>query len=199
MSTKDTEIKPNSAAVAPTDPKPKNALTGMKKNINNSENGTESGKICLWPGYGACGLSNLGNTCYVNSAVQCISYLPLLRSYLLSAQYKCNGDLNKDNPLGTGGKLLEEFAELLKAQWSGRLGEKSPTKFRAQLGKINSQFSGADQQDAQEFLNYILDVLHEDSNKVRKKPYVEALDDDWVAKTALSRVADEAWRRYVLL
>ena len=90
---------------------------------------------------------------------------------------------------------MEEFADLLRTMWSAKTGEKSPTKFRTALGKINSQFSGADQQDAQEFLNYMLDVLHEDSNKVRKKPYVEALEDDWVTRTDLPRVGEEAWRR----
>ena len=104
----------------------------------------------------------------MNSAVQCLSYMPLLRAYLLSAQYKATGDLNKDNPLGTGGRLLEE-----SAVWGTRLAEKSPSRFRSQLAKTNDQFSGADQQDAQEFLNYIVDVLHEDSNKVRNKPFVE--------------------------
>jgi hypothetical protein len=191
------ESAANGTAAVPADPKPKLNAAATRK--NNGVNDVENGKICLWPGFGACGLTNLGNTCYVNSAIQCISYLPLLRSYLLSAQYKTNGDLNRDNPLGTGGKLLEEFAELLRALWSGKLGEKSPSRFRTQLGKVNSQFSGADQQDAQEFLNYILDILHEDSNKVRKKPYVEALEDEWVAKTSLPRVADESWRRYVNL
>jgi hypothetical protein len=165
------------------------------KKTSNGENSGEPGKLCLLPGYGACGLTNLGNTCYVNSAVQCISYVPLLRAYLLSAQYKAKGDLNKDNPLGTGGRLLEEFADLLRTMWSARLGEKSPTRFRSQLAKVNTQFSGADQQDAQEFLNYLLDVLHEDSNNVRKKPHVEALEDDWVKKNSLPRVGDEAWRR----
>jgi uncharacterized membrane protein YgcG len=166
----------------------------VKKN-SNTENSGESGKLCLLPGYGACGLTNLGNTCYANSAIQCISYVPLLRSYLLSSQYKANGDLNKDNPLGTGGRMLEELADLLRTMWSGRLGEKSPTRFRSQLAKVNAQFSGADQQDAQEFLNYMLDVLHEDSNNVRKKPHVEALEDDWVKTNSLPRVGDEAWRR----
>jgi hypothetical protein len=165
------------------------------KKASNGENSTEPGKLCLLPGYGACGLTNLGNTCYVNSAIQCISYLPLLRAYLLSSQYKAKGDLNKDNPLGTGGRLLEEFADLLRNMWSARIGEKSPTRFRSQLAKSNTQFSGADQQDAQEFLNYMLDVLHEDSNKVRKKLFVEALEDDWVKKNSLPRVGDEAWRR----
>jgi hypothetical protein len=41
----------------------------------------------------------------------------------------------------------------------------------------------------------MLDVLHEDSNKILKKPYVEAPDDDWVKNTDLPRVGLEAWRR----
>ena len=186
-----------------TKPKPTGVVATVKRvsNIENTGNGSvtsstnENGKLCLWPGFGACGLVNLGNTCYANSAIQCMSYLPLLRSYLLSAQYKAVDDLNRDNPLGTGGKLLEEFAELLRVMWSAKLGEKSPSRFRSQLGKINSQFSGADQQDAQEFLNYMMDVLHEDSNRVRKKPYVEALEDEWVKQNSLPRVGEESWRR----
>jgi hypothetical protein len=119
-----------------------------KKALNDAAD-QNAAKICTLPGYGACGLANLGNTCYLNSAVQCISYMPLLRAYLLNAQYKATGDLNKDNPLGTGGKLLEEFAELLRVMWSGKYGERSPTRFRGHLGKARSQFSAADQQDAQ--------------------------------------------------
>jgi hypothetical protein len=180
---------------SPNDVKPK--AGAVIKKSSSMENMPESTKICPFPGYGACGLSNLGNTCYANSAIQCMSYLPLLRAYLLSSQYKTAGDLNRENPLGTGGKLLEEFAELLRSMWSAKLGEKSPVRFRSQLGKVNDQFSGADQQDAQEFLNYMLDVLHEDSNKVRQKPYVEALEDEWVTRNHLPRVGEEAWRRFV--
>jgi ubiquitin carboxyl-terminal hydrolase 8 len=160
-----------------------------------TETMVENTKSCTLPGYGACGLSNLGNSCYMNSAIQCMSYLPLLRSYLLGTLYRTNGDLNRDNPLGTGGKLLEEFAELLRSMWSAKLAEKSPNRFRLHLGKSNEQFACADQQDAQEFLNYMIDVLHEDSNRVRKKPYVEALADVWVEQTLLSRVGEESWRR----
>lgn len=105
--------------------------------------------VCSYPGYGACGLTNLGNTCYINSAVQCLSYMPLIRSYLVSGKYKRNGDLNRDNPLGSGGKILDEFADLLKIIWSGRYGTKQPSKFRGQLGRARTQYSAADQQDAQ--------------------------------------------------
>lgn len=174
------------------------ALVKKASNAGDSSgHGSEGTVINPYPGLGACGLTNLGNTCYQNSAIQCMGYTPLLRSYLLSTQYKATGDINKDNPIGTGGKLLEEIAELLKVIWSAKLGEKTPSRFRQQLGRMNSQFAGADQQDAQEFLNYILDMLHEDSNKIRKKPHVEPLEDDWVQRVSLDRVGEEAWRRFL--
>jgi len=153
--------------------------------------------VCSFPGFGACGLNNLGNTCYANSAIQCISYMPLLRSYLLSGKFKRNGDLNRDNPLGSGGKILEEFAELLRGIWSGKNGFIQPSRLRSSLSRARQQYAGTEQQDAQELLNDMLDIMHEDSNKIMKKPFVEALEDDWVDKTSLSRVGEETWRRYL--
>jgi ubiquitin C-terminal hydrolase len=44
-------------------------------------------------------------------------------------------------------------------------------------------------------LNDLLDALHEDSNKVVNKPYVEALEDGWVESRDLSKVGEESWRR----
>lgn len=105
--------------------------------------------ICSYPGFGACGLHNLGNTCYANSALQCITYMPLLRSYLLSGQFKRNGDLNRDNPLGTGGKVLEEFASLLRGMWNAKNGALQPTRFRSSLVKAKQRYSGTEQQDSQ--------------------------------------------------
>lgn len=115
-------------------------------------NGNSSTTLCPFPGYGACGLTNLGNTCYANAALQCMGYLPLLRAYLLSNSYKM--DLNKDNPLGTGGRVLEEYAELLRILWSGKYNAKAPSRFKQQLGRANGQFAGNDQQDAQVSLVY---------------------------------------------
>lgn len=131
-------------------------VAGTKRSVATHDSSTDltsTGAVCPFPGFGACGLSNLGNTCYANSALQCISYMPFLRSYLLSNQYKICGDLNKDNPLGTGGKLLEEFAELLKLMWSAKYASRAPARFRAQLGKARQQYAAADQQDAQVSFN----------------------------------------------
>ena len=41
-----------------------------------------------------------------------------------------------------------------------------------------SQFSGYAQHDAQEFMAFLLDGLHEDLNRVKKKPYTETVDSD---------------------
>lgn len=97
----------------------------LRKNSNSNSNSAllkpSPPTVCSYPGFGACGLTNLDITCYINSAVQCIGYMPLLRSYLVSGKYRRNGDLNRDNPLGTGGKIFEEFAELLRVMWSGKV------------------------------------------------------------------------------
>lgn len=194
---KDSEHDEESGA-ASIESKLKLTMANKKKDSTTAESNADpnSGGGCTFVGYGACGLDNLGNTCYMNSGLQCLSYLPLLRSYILSGQFKTFGDINRNNPLGTGGKILEEFSELLHFMWCGKYGKRAPQKFRNLLAKCRNQYSGADQQDAQELVNDMFDMLHEDGNRVTKKPYVEALEDEFIAKTPLPRVGEEAWRRF---
>ena len=42
-----------------------------------------------------------------------------------------------------------------------------------QVGRFAPQFSGFQQQDSQELLAFLLDGLHEDLNRIQKKPYIE--------------------------
>jgi ubiquitin C-terminal hydrolase len=164
---------------------------------NHSDDEPIDAGICAFPGFGACGLANLGNTCYANAALQCVSYMPLMRGYLLGKQFLKNDDINRDNPLGTGGVLLEGYYELLKQMWSGKQGFFVPREFRKTLGKCKQQFSTNEQQDAQELLAELLDMLHEDGNKVKKKPMVPSIEDAWMEANSLPRIALEAWRRHL--
>ena len=57
---------------------------------------------------GLCGLSNLGNTCFMNSALQCLSNTTELTKYFLYGIYK--GEINYKNALGTQGRLVAAYA-----------------------------------------------------------------------------------------
>ncbi|CAI5734295.1 unnamed protein product [Hyaloperonospora brassicae] len=143
---------------------------------------------------GKMGLRNLGNTCFMNSALQCLSHVEILTRYFLSNKYK--KDLNRDNPLGTGGNLAEEYDGLLKELWFGTAPSTSPANFKRAIGRFAPQFSGFLQHDAQELLAYIIDGLHEDLNRVKHKPYVEVEESDGSQDDAT--VAKKAWERHLL-
>lgn len=143
---------------------------------------------------GKMGLRNLGNTCFMNSALQCLSHTELISHYFLSNEYL--KDMNKDNPLGTGGHLAMEYDSLLKELWFGTTPSTSPASFKRALGRFAPQFSGFQQHDAQELLAYILDGLHEDLNRVKHKPYTEVKESDGSTDDAI--IAKEAWDRHLL-
>ncbi|KAG1109109.1 hypothetical protein G6F42_015758 [Rhizopus arrhizus] len=65
---------------------------------------------------GTTGLKNLGNTCFMNSIIQCLSGTIPFARYFISGVFRQH--INKDNFLGTGGVLAENFASLLRTMWS---------------------------------------------------------------------------------
>uniref|UniRef100_H2ZHP0 ubiquitinyl hydrolase 1 n=1 Tax=Ciona savignyi TaxID=51511 RepID=H2ZHP0_CIOSA len=138
-------------------------------------------------GRGLCGLRNLGNSCYMNSVLQCMFNMTQLAEYILSNSY--TRDLNRVNAIGHGGKVAESFSVLLRAVWSSKYEFIVPSDFKYIIGNINPIFAGLTQEDSQEFLMLLLDGLHEDLNKASPSEYKEepdndALDDDEAAKLA---------------
>ena len=87
-------------------------------------------------------------------------------------------ELNKENPLGNQGEIAKAFADLLKNMWSGQHHSFAPRAFKFQVGRFAPQFSGYQQHDSQELLTFLLDGLHEDLNRIIKKPYIEQKDTD---------------------
>ncbi|CAB9517157.1 Ubiquitin carboxyl-terminal hydrolase Usp2 [Seminavis robusta] len=141
---------------------------------------------------GVVGLQNLGNTCFLNSSIQCLSATIPLTDYFLGYDYK--SEINTKNFLGTGGKLATAYAQLLKEMWLSNKTVVRPVQFKKQLSKFAPQFSGTYQHDAQELLSFLLDGIHEDLNRVKDKPYVEDRDCDGKNDEA---DAIEAWKNYL--
>jgi len=112
---------------------------------------------------GLTGLKNLGNTCYMNSILQCVSNTPPLAHYFVSRGFE--EDVN-DKFSKTRGHIASEFAEVLKTLWASQFKSISASDFKSRVGRYKSEFAGRDQQDSHEFLLSLLEWLHDDVNKV---------------------------------
>ncbi|XP_040901729.1 ubiquitin carboxyl-terminal hydrolase 32 isoform X4 [Toxotes jaculatrix] len=141
---------------------------------------------------GATGLSNLGNTCFMNSSIQCVSNTKPLTDYFISGRHLY--ELNRTNPIGMRGHMAKCYGDLVMELWSGTQKNVAPLKLRWTIAKYAPRFNGFQQQDSQELLAFLLDGLHEDLNRVHEKPYVELKDSDgrpdW-------EVASEAWENHL--
>uniref|UniRef100_A0A671TUQ0 Ubiquitin carboxyl-terminal hydrolase 15 n=1 Tax=Sparus aurata TaxID=8175 RepID=A0A671TUQ0_SPAAU len=122
----------------------------------------------------------------------CLSNIPPLTEYFLKDKY--TEELNVDNPLGMKGEIARAYAELIKQLWTGKYSYVTPRPFKTQVGRFAPQFSGYQQQDSHELLAFLLDGLHEDLNRIRKKPYIQLKDANGRPDKV---VAEEAWENHI--
>ena len=100
-----------------------------------------------------------------NSTLQCLLNTPGFSDYF-----------EKKDSYSLKGKfgIAYNFAELVKGIRAKSSGHLIPRELKNSVGKKTRRFVGYGQQDAQEFLVFLLEGISEELNRVRTKPkYVE--------------------------
>lgn len=121
------------------------------------------------------GLVNFGNTCFMNSALQCLIHVQALTDFFLNGflqaiEYNNHHDDDHDdhNPFDIYGEMVGAYAELI---WNMRRPDLikiassnsfKPTRIKQVISYFAPSFATSDQQDAQEFITFLLDALHND-------------------------------------
>uniref|UniRef100_A0A674PHR5 Ubiquitin carboxyl-terminal hydrolase n=1 Tax=Takifugu rubripes TaxID=31033 RepID=A0A674PHR5_TAKRU len=110
------------------------------------------------------GLKNIGNTCYMNAALQALSNCPPLTQFFL----ECGGMVRTDKKPA----LCKSYQKLVSDLWhKNRSSYVVPTNLFQGIKAINPMFRGYSQQDSQEFLRCLMDQLHEELKEPMTEPY----------------------------
>lgn len=142
---------------------------------------------------GKVGLRNIGNTCFMNSVIQCLSNTRPLLEYCLNDDYTHDKNTTSSKLKGA---LVLAYVNLMTSCWKEKNASYvSPNNFKTQIQKFAPRFSGYQQQDSQEFLRYLLEGLHEDVNRVTQRPKPLQIDDN--KHNNDTEKAVEYWNNYM--
>ncbi|CAF4798807.1 unnamed protein product, partial [Rotaria sp. Silwood2] len=147
--------KSKEVIVEPTDTTNKINVKGNDRKISKTKKPSDLHR-------GLCGLENLGNTCFMNSALQCLSNVSELTEYILKNNGFPNDIINIANPLGSGGKVARSYGDLILKLWSGDHKSVAPDILKLDISKMATRFAGYNQEDSYELMNILLGTLHED-------------------------------------
>ena len=114
------------------------------------------------------GLTNIGQTCYMNAALQCFNNTDILVNYFLNPnksefiQNNAIGMLDQDSP-----QLSKELKKIFVHLWTDEpRSSYPPHQFKKIIGEIDPLFKNFEANDAKDFINFIIMRLHEELNFV---------------------------------
>ena len=133
----------------------------MEKNEKKPNN---KGSIMLYKKPTLIGLNDLGGTCFINAALQCLSQTKSLTNYFLNEKNKTkimNNNIylnNKDEP-----QLSPVYYELIHYLWEENdIKAYSPNNFMNIINKINPLFKSGQVVDSKDCIIFILEQLHKE-------------------------------------
>lgn len=142
------------------------------------------------------GLINFSVTCYMNATIQCLLATIPLSQFFLDNRWR---DFTQKNWKGSNGIMPEIYANLIRSLWRNDVQAVRPTSLRNFCARLNNEWGIDRQQDAKEYLDFLLDCLHEDLNihwqRIPLKPL--SAQEEAVRETMpVSKVSRIEWDRY---
>lgn len=131
---------------------------------------------------GRSGIANIGNSCYLGTAVQILSHIPDIAYHFLSGDYKKKS-----------GELTQSLSDVIHKLWLGSSDGVDPSVFKRILSHKSVQFDNTDQQDCHECLNSIISSVCEES-RVISDSYHEHTHQRTQPLTVLSQqIIEDEW------